>query len=195
MSIKKKLGLSAATAVLGLSLIGGGTFAYFNDTEVTNNTFAAGTLDIGLKGVDDREEVDLSIDNMKPGDWKVHQIRIYNEGSLDVNDVKLNVDYEVSDADGNNNGEDFADHILVHIMKQGSREVVADWVPLSEIENLVVAEDLKPESGRPYQTDHRQTLRVDFKFHDNGQDQNIFQGDSIDFKLSFEASQKEGELR
>ncbi|MDR4888908.1 TasA family protein [Fredinandcohnia sp. QZ13] len=195
MSIKKKLGLSAATAVLGLSLIGGGTFAYFNDTEVTNNTFAAGTLDIGLKGVDDREEVDLSIDNMKPGDWKVHQIRIYNEGSLDINDVKLNVDYEISDANGNNNGEDFADHIFVHIMKLGSREVVADWVPLSQIENLVVAEDLKPESGRPYQTDHRQTLRVDFKFNDNGQDQNIFQGDSIDFELSFEASQKEGELR
>lgn len=190
MSIKKKLGLSAATAVLGLSLIGGGTFAYFNDTEVTNNTFAAGTLDIGLKGVDDREEVDLSIDNMKPGDWKVHQIRIYNEGSLDINDVKLNVDYEISDANGNNNGEDFADHIFVHIMKLGSREVVADWVPLSQIENLVVAEDLKPESGRPYQTDHRQTLRVDFKFNDNGQDQNIFQGDSIDFELSFEASQK-----
>ncbi|MEH7238464.1 TasA family protein [Bacillus sp. JJ1562] len=195
MSIKKKIGLSTAAAVLGLSLIGGGTFAYFSDTEVTNNTFAAGTLDIGLKGVDDKVEVDLSIDNMKPGDWKVHQIRIYNEGSLDVNDVKLNVDYEISDVDGNNNGEDYADHILVHIMKQGSREVVADWVPLSQIEDLVVANNLKPKSGKANQTDNRQTLRVDFKFNDNGQDQNIFQGDSIDFKFSFEASQKEGELR
>ena len=31
MGIKKKLGLGVASAALGLSLIGGGTFAYFND--------------------------------------------------------------------------------------------------------------------------------------------------------------------
>ncbi|WP_096269352.1 TasA family protein [Paucisalibacillus globulus] len=195
MSIKKKLGMGALTAALGISLIGGGTYAYFSDTEVTNNEFTAGTLDINLKGTDDREEVDLSIDNMKPGDWKVHQIRVYNEGSLDVKDVTLNVDYEVIDVDSNNVGEDFADHILVNIMKLGSNEVVADWVPLSDIEDLIVAEDLKPKSNNPYQTDHRQTLRFDFKFNDNGEDQNIFQGDSIDFNLSFEASQKDGEPR
>ena len=195
MSIKKKLGMGIVAAILGASLIGGGTFAYFSDTETSENTFAAGTLDINLKGTDDREEVDLSIDNMKPGDWKVHQIRIYNEGTLKINDVKLNVDYEVTDANGDNGDEDFADHILVHIMKLGSREVVADWVPLSEIEDLVVAEDLNTPTGRAHQTDHRQTLRIDFKFHDNGEDQNIFQGDSIDFELVFEASQEEGELR
>ncbi|WP_042142616.1 TasA family protein [Paucisalibacillus sp. EB02] len=195
MSIKKKLGMSAVAAALGISLIGGGTFAYFSDTEVTNNSFAAGTLDIHLKGVDDREEVDLSIDNMKPGDWKVHQIRVYNGGSLDVNDVKLNVDYEVTDADDNNDGEDFADHILVHVTKMGSNEVVANWVPLSQLEDVIVAEDLKPTSNKPYQTDNRQVLRFDYKFNDNGEDQNIFQGDGIDFELSFEASQKEGELR
>ena len=48
MTIKKKLGLSVATAALGLSLIGGGTYAYFSDQEVTQNTFAAGTLDLAI---------------------------------------------------------------------------------------------------------------------------------------------------
>lgn len=37
------------TAALGLSLIGGGTFAYFSDSETTNNTFAAGTLDLAVE--------------------------------------------------------------------------------------------------------------------------------------------------
>ena len=33
MSLKKKLGLGIATAALGMSLVGGGTYAYFNDVE------------------------------------------------------------------------------------------------------------------------------------------------------------------
>lgn len=194
MNIKKKLAMGVVAAALGISLISGGTFAYFSDVEVTNNTFSAGTLDINLKTTDDREEVNISVDNMKPGDKKVHQIRIYNEGSLEIKDVKLNVDYSVNDAAGDNGDEDFADHILVHIMTN-SREVITDWVPLSEIEDLVVAEDLKTKTGRPYQTTHREVLIFNFRFHDNGEDQNIFQGDSLDFNLVFEASQKDGEYR
>lgn len=195
MNVKKNLTIGIISAALGLSLIGGGTFAYFNDTEVTNNIFQAGTLDIYLKGTDDKEQVDLSVQNMKPGDTKIHQIRIYNQGSLDVKDVKLNIDYDIVDAKGDNGNEDFADHILVHIMKLGSKEVVANWVPLSQIKDLVVAQDIKPTTGKPFQTDNRQVLRIDFKFNDNGQDQNIFQGDSINFQLIFDASQKGGEIR
>lgn len=195
MNVKKNLTIGIISAALGLSLIGGGTFAYFNDTEVTNNMFQAGTLDIHLKGTDDKEQVDLSVQNMKPGDTKIHQIRIYNQGSLDVKDVKLNIDYDIVDAKGDNGNEDFANHILVHIMKLGSKEVVANWVPLSQIKDLVVAQDLKPTTGKPFQTDNRQVLRIDFKFNDNGQDQNIFQGDTINFQLIFDASQKAGENR
>ncbi|WP_222119322.1 TasA family protein, partial [Bacillus thuringiensis] len=35
MSMKKKLGMGVITAALGLSLIGGGTYAYFSDKEVS----------------------------------------------------------------------------------------------------------------------------------------------------------------
>ena len=44
MGIKKKLGLGVGAAALGLSLIGGGTFAYFNDTSTIHNGFQSGTL-------------------------------------------------------------------------------------------------------------------------------------------------------
>ncbi|TYS78445.1 TasA family protein [Rossellomorea aquimaris] len=47
MGIKKKLGLGVASLAMGAALVGGGTFAYFNDTESsTGNTFAAGTIDL-----------------------------------------------------------------------------------------------------------------------------------------------------
>ncbi|HLR61590.1 MAG TPA: TasA family protein, partial [Lentibacillus sp.] len=43
MGIKKQMGMGIMSAALGLSLIGGGTYAYFSDSEQTQNTFAAGT--------------------------------------------------------------------------------------------------------------------------------------------------------
>ena len=58
----KKLGMGVASAALGLSLIGGGTFAYFSDKEVSNNTFAAGTLDLTLD-----PKTLVNIENLKPG--------------------------------------------------------------------------------------------------------------------------------
>lgn len=187
MNIKKRLALSTAAAVLGLSLIGGGTYAYFNDVEETNNAFAAGTLDLKLLSTDNSEYVDLSVDNMKPGDWKIKQIRLINEGSLDFKNVKLNVDYTITDAKNDNGSEDFADHIVVNIMDTATNTNIISWKPLSEIDDLVLAENL--QAGK------RKTLRIDYRFKDNGQDQNIFQGDKLDFQLIFEASQKDGELR
>ncbi|SFB19430.1 camelysin. Metallo peptidase. MEROPS family M73 [Lentibacillus halodurans] len=187
MGIKKKLGIGLASAVLGISLIGGGTFAYFNDVEETNNTFAAGTLDLNLKGVDDKEDVDLHLENMKPGDWKVHQVRLYNDGSLTFKDVKLNTAYEINDVTGDNANEDFADHILVTIMDTGTNEVYERDVPVSELDEVVVSNNQSPGD--------RKILRMDFKFHDNGEDQNKFQGDSLNLDLTFEASQEDGELQ
>ncbi|MBI4188750.1 MAG: hypothetical protein HY529_06055 [Chloroflexi bacterium] len=48
--MKKILGLTVA-ALLTMSLVGGGTWAYFSDTESSsNNILAAGTLDLNLNG-------------------------------------------------------------------------------------------------------------------------------------------------
>lgn len=38
-------------------------------------------------------------------------------------------------------------------------------------------------------------LIVQFEFVDNGQDQNVFQGDSLELEWTFEAQQTEGESR
>ena len=54
--------MGVASAALGLSLIGGGTFAYFSDKEVSNNTFAAGTLDLALN-----PKTIVDIKDLKPG--------------------------------------------------------------------------------------------------------------------------------
>ena len=59
---EKKLGMGVASAALGLSLIGGGTFAFFSDKEVSNNTFAAGTLDLTLN-----PKTLVDIKDLKPG--------------------------------------------------------------------------------------------------------------------------------
>jgi spore coat-associated protein N len=91
MSLKKKLGLGAASAALGLSLIGGGTFAYFNDTATVNNQFATGTLNLDvLKDGDSAINFDLR--NMKPGDTAKRYFILQNRGSLSIKDVMLKVE-------------------------------------------------------------------------------------------------------
>ena len=88
--MKKKLGLGVASAALGLSLIGGGTFAYFNDTATVNNQFAAGTLDLDVvKGGDG--EINFDLRNMKPGDTAKRYFILENSGSLSIKDVMLKV--------------------------------------------------------------------------------------------------------
>ena len=59
MSLKKKLAMGAMTGALGLSLVGGGTYAAFSDTETASNTFAAGELDIKLKEQDGTETLEV----------------------------------------------------------------------------------------------------------------------------------------
>lgn len=88
MSVKKKLGLGVASAALGLSLIGGGTWAAFNDTATINNHFAAGTLDLVVGKVNQAANFDLG--NMKPGDSVKRVFTLNNAGSLAIKEVLLN---------------------------------------------------------------------------------------------------------
>jgi spore coat-associated protein N len=89
MSIKKKLGLGVASAALGISLVGGGTWAAFNDTATINNHFAAGTLDLEVGKVNQAANFDLG--NMKPGDSVKRVFTLNNEGSLAIKEVLLDV--------------------------------------------------------------------------------------------------------
>ncbi|WP_369900543.1 TasA family protein [Bacillus manliponensis] len=195
MTLKKKLGMGVASAALGLSLIGGGTFAFFSDKAETNNTFAAGTLDLNVD-----PEVLVDLDNLKPGDTVKREFLLKNDGTLPIKSVNLLTNYEVKDAKGDNNGEDFADHIRVNFFWNWDKEAEPVYSKtLAELKDMTpdaVAKDLfspewGEESGLEAGTDDY--LWVEFEFVDNDEDQNKFQGDKLDLKWTFEAEQTEGE--
>ncbi|WP_018930471.1 CalY family protein [Gracilibacillus lacisalsi] len=193
MGIKKKLGMSIATAALGLSLVGGGTFAYFSDSEVTNSTFAAGTLDLNAEPT----EI-INIDNLKPGDQMIRTFELQNNGSLDIARVLLDTDYSVIDANDDNT-EDLGEHIKVEfLMNLDKFDEVVYETTLADLKSMTpeaVAESaiipILGEEGLPSGT--LDDLSVKFVFVDNGEDQNQFQGDSLELEWTFNAQQTDGE--
>ncbi|AQS55828.1 CalY family protein [Novibacillus thermophilus] len=195
MSVKKRLGMGMMSAVVGLGLIGGGTFAYFSDSEQTNNTFAAGTLDLSVEPT----EI-IAIDNMKPGDSIIRDFELQNNGSLDIDKVYLETDYTVEDAEGDNT-EDFGEHIQVEFLYNADKldEVVYETT-LAELKDMTpeavnqhIFDPILEEQGLPAGT--RDDLVVKFNFLDNGEDQNQFQGDSLNLTWTFTATQTAGEAK
>ncbi|PGT39292.1 cell division protein FtsN [Bacillus thuringiensis] len=197
MSWKKKLGVGVVSAALGLSLIGGGTYAYFSDQVVTNNVLAAGTLDLAMQPT-----TSLNLDNLKPGDKILKKFNIKNSGTLDIKDILMKVDYTVNDFKKDNSVEDFGKHIKVQFMW--------DWDPeKSPVYETTLAElkSQHPEvaSQKIFLSKWAETgglkagkmdwFWIKFTFEDNGTDQNMFQGDSIAMKMEFQANQIEGQER
>ena len=193
MNIKKKLGAGIISAVLGLTFVGGGTFAYFSDTETTNNTFAAGTLDLAVNPTQI-----IEVDNIKPGDSMIRDFELQNNGTLDIDKVLLDTNYTVNDAAGDNT-EDFGEHIQVEFLYNADKldEVIYETT-LAELKSLTpeavnenVFYPLFGEKG--LEVDSIDDLVVKFNFIDNGEDQNQFQGDSLNLEWTFTATQTAGE--
>jgi spore coat-associated protein N len=204
MSLKKKLGLGLASAALGISLVGGGTFAYFNDVETSNNSFAAGTLDLTLNPTEM-----FNISNMKPGDRMFKRFSLKNDGSLNIKDVLLSTDYTVTDANSNNT-QDFGNHIEVTFLEYEGEwdgttpldqwddqigDQIVTKMTLKELSNLKPADlatvaNLLPDGSLG--SGDTVYLTVQLKFLDNGKDQNQFQGDSLALKWDFTANQEAG---
>ncbi|MGF9965093.1 TasA family protein [Bacillus rhizoplanae] len=197
MGLKKKLGMGVASAALGLSLIGGGTFAFFSDKEVSNNTFAAGTLDLSVN-----PKQIVKVDNLKPGDTVLREFKLINKGTLDIKDVKLKTDYKVADVKNDNGAEDFGNHIKVKFFWNWDKESQPIYeTTLADLKNKVDAPDVVAKDVfAPEWTEEgglkagsEDYLWVQFVFEDNGQDQNIFQGDKLNLEWTFNASQTAGE--
>lgn len=203
MSLKKKLGLGVASAALGLSLIGGGTYAYFNDTATSTNTFAAGTLSLDVD-----PEVIFNVDNIKPGDYMYRTFELENNGSLDISKVLLETNYEVTDDKGDNGTEDFGDHIVVDFLNNlGSSR--GEWDDYEVVYSTTLADlkemtpdDLAKEWERflwfkwtedGIDSGQKDYFDVRISFNDNDQDQNIFQGDSLELVWKFIGEQTAGE--
>ena len=80
--MKKILGLTIV-ALLVMGAVGGGTYAYFSDTEdSTNNTLTAGTLDLNIDGGNDAVTT-FSVSDVAPGDSGSANSTLTNVGSLE----------------------------------------------------------------------------------------------------------------
>jgi len=193
MGVKKRIGMGIMSAALGLTLIGGGTYAYFSDSETTNNTFAAGTLDLSVN-----PSTIVEVDELQPEDSVIRDFELVNNGSLDIEKVTLDTDYNVIDAEGDNT-EDFGEHIQVEFLYNASKldEVIyeATLAELKDMSPEVVGEsifsEIIDEDGLRADGE-ADDLVVKFNFVDNGEDQNQFQGDSLELEWTFTAEQGTG---
>lgn len=193
MSLTKKMSQVVMSGALGLSLISGGTFAYFSDSVKTDNTFASGTLDLALN-----PNAVVNIGNIKPGDEVYREFTLENNGSLDIYKVLLNTKYTVEDVKSNNT-DDFAKHIKVTIMYNTSSATnpvvettlydLQNQTPDLTAINEFVGSTQRPDGIPPGQ---KEKIFVLFEFVDNGQDQNQFQGDKLKVDWTFNAEQAPG---
>jgi spore coat-associated protein N len=222
MSIKKKLGLGVASAAIGLSLLGGGTYAFFNDTATQASSFASGTLDLN---VNPTTLVDLG--NLKPGDWTNKTFKLTNNGSLDIKKVKLHTSYTVTKLDGSPvapaTAQRYADAIKVQFLDNtgdtgtflGLFDDHAHNVITSKTISQLVAmtpEDLAQELDRANFSPPTYVLRdgikagsgkeatddfkVQFQFvNDTVNTQNDLQGLKLNLSWQFEGIQEDGEQR
>ncbi|WP_134685515.1 TasA family protein [Brevibacillus migulae] len=195
MNLKKQFALTLASVGLGAALIGGGTFAYFSDTAEVNNTFAAGTLDLSVDPT-----VVFDLENMKPGDWSTRAYSIINDGTLDIGNVYLSTEVTETDAKGDNGGESLDEHIYVNFkwnIDNGSVPVfdmsLAELKEKTGTDRPNIAEAWWAATGTDLPPGDLDDILVQIEFRDNGENQNKFQGDSIQVKWTFEATQGEGE--
>ncbi|WAA10007.1 TasA family protein [Fervidibacillus albus] len=203
MSFKKKMGLGIVTGALGLTLIGGGTWAAFNDVETTHNYFEAGTLDLVTN-----PETLINLSNMKPGDYITKTLTLTNNGSLDIDEIILNVDAEGWEDvlhdhlpdNGENTLEDFLSQFNVHVV---SDEYAGSFTAL-ELVNLENTKLTLEGEGVPAISPGESkeiTITLEFKEDDTKYPnsrlyvQNKYQGEGATVKLQFEATQMPGEKR
>ncbi|MFD2211438.1 TasA family protein [Virgibacillus halophilus] len=192
MGLKKQLGAGVVAAALGLALVGGGTYAYFSDSEEAHGTFAAGTLDLAAQ-----PSTIIDIDNMKPGDSVEHDFELQNKGTLDIKSVTLKTDYNVADAKGDNR-EDFGKYIEVEFLYNADQlNQVVYKTTLDKLKSMSPAaikekvfDELMEDGLKAGEEDD---MLVKFNFLDSGENQNQFQGDRLELNWTFNAEQGKDE--
>lgn len=198
MNMKKKMGTGILAGALGLSLVAGGTFAAFNDVETTQNTFAAGTLDLETNA-----DALFDLSNLKPGDYTTKTLTLTNKGTLAIDEVLLtstadgweDMEYSELPDDGDNNKEQFLSQFEVKVMN-GPTLNLADLVGHNSqrisFEGVGV-EALQPNETRSFEV--KITFKDDNTRYEGSRlfKQNKYQGEGATLNLNFEATQMPGE--
>lgn len=213
MGIKRKLGMGIGSAVLGLALVGGGTFAYFSDTAEQTNSFASGTLGLSVD-----PEVNVQLENIKPGDWTNESFELENDGTLPIKYVDLQTEYTVT-RDGESvvgTLEDaYAESLTVQFLKNSGGDKDHTIIYETSLKDLrdMNPEDLATEIDvewelvwpfppvyLPYEVEHTglaagdtADFDVKFVFEETGEDQNVLQNLDLDLTWTFEGFQEDGE--
>ena len=195
------MSMGILAGALGVSLVGGGTWAAFNDVEVVNNTLAAGTLDLVVG-----EEVVFDISNLKPGDYFTRTLTLTNNGSLDIDEILLTSSSDgwddVTHANlpdgGVNTKEQFLSQFEVTVDGYGTFNLNN----LSSLTNQTISGDgtggaALIEAGQSASFDITITFKDDpTKYADSRlYEQNKYQGEAVSLQLKFEATQMPGEDR
>ncbi|MFS0783739.1 TasA family protein [Bacillus sp. 1P06AnD] len=131
MNVKAKLMTGALSAVVGIALVGGGTWAAFNDTEQVAAKVEAGKLDLLLLN-DKGTKLDklFEISNMKPGDYMERTFTLKNNGTLAIKDVLMSINFSDfkdyvspsgdTDVYGENTALDFLDQLELSVVTVGA---------------------------------------------------------------------------
>ncbi|RNB87756.1 hypothetical protein EDM56_13040 [Brevibacillus fluminis] len=211
MSIKAKVSMAILAAAAGLSLVGGGTYASFTDTESAQAEFAAGTIDLQVKKLNgDTLATNLfasKLSNLKPGDSVEKLFKITNGGTLSIRDVFLKATYTEGDfVDGadprsetfakldtkakiKNTADEFADQIVVEVFGGDIYPYKSVWKgTLKELnQDAVTTGDLTdPTIGHSLPAlpwADADPVRVRLTFKDTAD--NKFQGDALQ-KINFQ---------
>jgi spore coat-associated protein N len=216
MSIKKKMGMGILAGALGVSLIGGGTWAAFNDVETTSNSFNAGTLDLV---VGNTTTMNFNISNLKPGDYFTKKLVLTNNGSLSINDInvhalKLAGWSDVPNADTTvgtvtNTENEFLSQFNIEIKKTTGGAVVYNNTLAHLVSGTGVGELTGTASVAPapavvglapaatIEYDVKVTFVQDSTTFNNSRlhVQNKYQGEKSNLQFVFEATQMPGEIR
>jgi spore coat-associated protein N len=213
MSIKKKMGMGILAGALGVSLIGGGTWAAFNDVETTSNNFYAGTLDLQVGAA---TTFNFNISNLKPGDYFTKQLVLSNGGSLNINDIlvhanklsgftnkdEIGLETKIGTNAGLNTEDDFLSQFNVVIKKSNNTVVyngsLANLVnaPVDELTGTD-ANIIGLAAGATETFDITVTFVKDNTLFPNSRlhQQNKYQGEQSNLQFVFEATQMPGEDR
>lgn len=102
--MNSKIAMSAISIMASLAVMGGATFAFFSSSaESTDNIFTAGDLVLLVDDIDDVSAASIvaSItgDDMAPGDTTSGFISLDNDGSMDIEKVKMAISAIPTDGD------------------------------------------------------------------------------------------------